>query len=104
MRQALRLHPGSLCLAATHIEVDVVRLRASGLVLCYFVTGKIDDLRIPPVMAAARTDELWRHTCFEVFILPRRAPRITNSTFRPRRNGRHIGSAATEMGCVLLLR
>jgi hypothetical protein len=68
MRQALRLHPDSLCFAATHIEVDVVRPRAGGLALYYLVTGKIDDLRIPPVMAAARTDELWRHTCFEVFI------------------------------------
>jgi hypothetical protein len=36
--------------------------------LCYFVTGKISDLRMPPVTAAARTDELWRHTCFEAFV------------------------------------
>ena len=31
----------------------------------------------------------------------RRATAITNSTLRPRRNGRPIGSAATEAGCVL---
>lgn len=68
MRLALRLHPDSLCFAATHIEVDVARPRASSLVLYYFVTGKISDLRIPPVMTAARTDELWQHTCFEAFV------------------------------------
>ena len=68
MRQALRLHPDSLCFAATHIDVDVARPRAGSLVLSYFVTGKISDLRIPPVMAAARTDELWQHTCFEAFV------------------------------------
>jgi hypothetical protein len=68
MRQALRLHPDSLCAAATHVEVDVARPRAGSLVLCYFVTGKINDLRIPPVVAAARTEELWRHTCFEAFV------------------------------------
>jgi len=36
--------------------------------LRYFVTGKIGDLRMPPVMAAARADELWQHTCFEAFV------------------------------------
>jgi len=68
MRQVLRLHPDSLCFAAIHVEAEVVRPRAGSLVLCYFVTGKISDLRKPPVMAAARTDELWRHTCFEAFV------------------------------------
>jgi hypothetical protein len=68
MRRALRLHPDSLCFAATHIEVDVARPHAGSLVLSYFVTGKIGDLRIPPVVSPARTDELWRHTCFEAFV------------------------------------
>jgi len=68
MRQVLRLHPDSLCFAATHVEVEVARPRADSLVLCYFVTGKISDLRMPPVTAAARTDELWQHTCFEAFV------------------------------------
>jgi hypothetical protein len=68
MRQALRLHPDSLCFAATHIEVDVAHPHAGSLLLSYFVTGKIGDLRIPPVVTAARTNELWRHTCFEAFV------------------------------------
>jgi hypothetical protein len=38
------------------------------LVLHYFVTGKISDLRLPPVTAPARTDELWQHTCLEAFV------------------------------------
>ena len=68
MRLALRLHSDSDCLAVTRIDVEVARLRANRLVLSYFVTGKIGDVRIPPVIAAARTDELWRHTCFEAFV------------------------------------
>jgi hypothetical protein len=68
MRQALRLHPDSLCSAVTHIEVDVARPHAGSLLLSYYVTGKIDDLRMPPVMTAAPADELWRHTCFEAFV------------------------------------
>jgi hypothetical protein len=68
MRQALRLHPDSPCTAATHVEVEITRPRTGSLVLCYLVTGKIGDLRLPPVTAAARTDELWRDTCFEAFV------------------------------------
>ena len=68
MRQALRLHPDSPCSAATHIEVDVARPDAGSLVLHYFVTGQIGDLRMPSVVTAARTDELWRNTCFEAFV------------------------------------
>ena len=68
MRQALKLHPDSRCMAVTHIDVDVARPRPGNLVLRYFVTGKMGDLIIPPVIAPARTDELWRHTCFEAFV------------------------------------
>jgi hypothetical protein len=68
MRQALRLHPDSRCSAATQVEVEVARPRAGSLVLSYCVTGRISDLRIPPVAAAVRTEELWRHTCFEAFV------------------------------------
>ena len=68
MRQLLRLHPDSRCFAAAHIEVEVTRPRADSLVLSYIVTGKMSDVRMPPVMAAARSDELWQHTCFEAFV------------------------------------
>jgi hypothetical protein len=68
MRQALRLHPDSHCAAVTRIDVDVARSSAGSLVLSYVVTGKIGDLRLPPVTASARADELWRQTCFEVFL------------------------------------
>ena len=70
MRLALKLHPDSDCLAATRIDVDIARPRAGGLLLSYVVTGKIGDLRLPPVVAASRADELWRHTCFEAFVQP----------------------------------
>src|SRR4029077_9215775 len=70
LRQTLRLHPDSVCDAATGIAVDVALPRPGSLVLCYVVSGKIGALRIPPVVAAARADELWRHTCFEAFVRP----------------------------------
>ncbi|SRR6266545_3555678 len=68
MRLPLRHHPDSLSLAATHIGVDVARPHAGSLVLCYFVTGKISGLRLPPIAAAVRAEELWQRTCFEAFV------------------------------------
>lgn len=74
MRQALTLHPGSHCGAATRIDVEIGRPRLGNLVLGYSVTGRISDLRTPPMGTPARAQELWRHTCFEVFV---RAPPST---------------------------
>ena len=68
MRQALKLHPDSRCLAATGIDVEVARPRSGGLLLRYFVAGRPGDLRLPPATAPTRGDQLWRHTCFEAFI------------------------------------
>jgi len=68
MHQTLRLHPDSSCLAVAHIDVEVLRPQAQILTLVYVVTGTIRDLAVPPVAAATRTDELWRHTCFEAFV------------------------------------
>jgi|SRR5579862_1080635 len=70
MRQGLRLHSDSLCAAATRIEADIARPRPDSLILSYVVSGRIGDLRLPPVVTAARADELWQRTCFEAFVLP----------------------------------
>lgn len=83
MRQALRLHPDSLCFAATRIAVDVARPHAGSLLLSYFVTGKISDLRMPPMVTAERTDDLWRHTCFEAFVGTSANPAYYEFNFAP---------------------
>jgi hypothetical protein len=67
-RQALKLHPDSRCEAVTRLEAEVAVPHRSQLVLRWFVSGKISDLLLPPVTAATRMDELWRHTCFEAFV------------------------------------
>ena len=68
MRLALKLHPDSHCAAVSTIDVDVAQPRAGTLLLSYVVGGRIDDLRLPPMTAPVRADELWRHTCFEAFL------------------------------------
>jgi hypothetical protein len=88
MRQFLRPHPDSCCFAAAHIEVAVARLRTDSLVLSYIVTGKMSDVRLPPVMAAARSDELWRHTASRHLSALGAGITIQLCAFD---NGRHIG-------------
>ena len=83
MRQALKVHPDSLCSAVTHIEVEIMRPCAGSLVLSYLVTGRIGDLGIPAAVAAARTDELWRHTCFEAFVRTSPGPAYYEFNFAP---------------------
>ena len=68
MRQLLKLHGDSRCLTAAHVEVEVARPHADKLVLSYIVTGKMNDIRMPPVVESARGDGLWQHTCFEAFL------------------------------------
>ena len=68
MRQLLKPHPDSRCMATAHVEVEVTRPHVDSLVLSYIVTGKVNDIRMPPVTETARGDSLWRHTCFEVFL------------------------------------
>jgi hypothetical protein len=68
MRQSLQLHPDSSCVAVTHIDVEFARPHAGRLVFAYIVAGSISELAMPPIAAATRTDELWRHTCFEAFV------------------------------------
>ncbi len=72
MRRALKLHPDSRSSAVrqVEVEVEVAPPRSGGLMLRYVVTGKIAALALPAVTAPTRTDELWRHTCFEAFIRP----------------------------------
>lgn len=83
MRLALKLHPDSRCDAVTAIAVEVVRPRAGGLQLSYEVTGAIDALRLPGIMAPARADELWRHTCFEAFVRPAMGSAYFEFNFAP---------------------
>ena len=57
-------HSGVVCDISTRI------LRKSGgtLVVTYILEGDLDRLRIPAPRPPRVADELWRHTCCEIFI------------------------------------
>jgi hypothetical protein len=68
MRQQLRLHPDSHSVAVKSIDVEIARPRTGRVELSYIVTGQMSSIRMPAAVANARSDGLWRHTCFEAFI------------------------------------
>lgn len=51
------------------IEVEV-RRTPGRLVLRYAAKGDIEGLDLPKPATPARTDDLWKHTCFEAFLMP----------------------------------
>lgn len=51
-----------LCVEATLMRVE------GALVAQYIVSGNVAALRVPEQRTPARRDELWRHTCAELFV------------------------------------
>ena len=105
MNQLLRLHPDSRSSPAARVEVAIARPRADRLVLSYMVTGKISDVRMPPVRPAARTNDLWQRTCFEAFVRATSGPAYYEFNFAPstqwaayRFDGYRSGMRAAEIG------
>jgi hypothetical protein len=63
----LTRHPATDCSIRT-IEVNASWREPNVLKLNYVASGDISRLRIPETSLPRRTDGLWQHTCFEVFI------------------------------------
>jgi hypothetical protein len=70
MQRALNLHPQSRCDVLTGVEATIARSGDGRLALRFLVLGATPDLALPTPAAPERTDGLWRHTCFEVFLRP----------------------------------
>jgi hypothetical protein len=52
------------------VDVSVAPAGADLLSFRYTLSGHPGGVRIPARRASVRADELWRHTCFEAFLLP----------------------------------
>ncbi len=68
VRHELEPHPQSKRGAIRDLIVTVGRTTDARLSLRYQLRGDLSALRLPDPRAGQRTDELWRHTCFEAFI------------------------------------
>ena len=60
-------HPDTQPGAIHTVEADLQR-HPGGAVATFRAIGDISRLKIPPPASPGRTDELWRTTCFELFV------------------------------------
>ncbi len=97
MRQTLIPHSDSPCPAVTGIDVEIVR-SCGALTLAYAVIGAVADLSLPPAAAPARTDELWRTTCFEAFVRPAPGEAYFEFNFAPSTEWAAYAFDATRAG------
>jgi hypothetical protein len=64
---SLYRHPDTPPGAIQSIDAELERTEG-GAVATFHVLGDASKLVLPPTAAAERTDELWRTTCFELFV------------------------------------
>ena len=64
----LQCHPDTTCTAVRNIDAVIRWSRGRVLTVTYVISGDIDQLRITAEQTALTADELWQHTCFELFI------------------------------------
>jgi hypothetical protein len=79
----LRCHAASQCAAINEIRVSVQRLSTAQLQLSYQVSGDISQLRIQAPTEPERRDELWRHTCAELFVAEADIPAYAEFNLSP---------------------
>lgn len=64
----LHCHPDTPSPVVVNIKAAVGWERGRTLNVVYTLNGVVDRLRIPPRRPPRRADDLWQHTCFELFI------------------------------------
>lgn len=76
MRATLIPYPNSLAGPIDRIDVAVERRGEGALKLAYRAFGDLTRVVLPEAREewSGRTDELWRHTCFEAFLQPAGRP------------------------------
>lgn len=67
MRAVLRPHPDTPSSTVRRIEAELTR-EEGRLLIKYWVEGDTAKVRWPAPAMTGRTNGLWRHTCFEVFV------------------------------------
>ena len=86
MRLSLTPHPDTPCTALDRVEVEASR-RGKRLSLAFYCYGDPAQLKGLPAKAGLqigeRVDELWRSTCFEIFLKESRDTAYTEMNFSP---------------------
>ena len=83
LRAALSCHPSTPEPAVDSIEATVSLPDDGSLALACVLCGRTDALDIPEPRLPAFRDELWRRTCFEVFLKSDAGPAYLEFNFSP---------------------
>ncbi len=76
-------HPQTSSRGIDTIDARVESLDDSVLALSFVLQGDLASLRIPAAQPSRRVDELWRHTCFEAFVMAGDGPGYREYNFAP---------------------
>jgi hypothetical protein len=82
---ALVCHAATPCRPVRAICARVQTASDGTMALGYLLEGNVDRLRVPPLAPLQRADQLWEHTCFEVFIAQQDATSYCEFNFAPSR-------------------
>jgi hypothetical protein len=83
LRFDLQPHPDTPGAKITAVSVELAQSRRGLVTLRYSVHGEIADLVVPPRAQPLRTGELWKSTCFELFVRPGTADGYAEFNFSP---------------------
>lgn len=83
MTVSLKPHSDSPRLPVESLTATPRRLPGGRLEVVYRLTGDLASLAIPELSNTARADELWKHTCFEIFIRHADGPGYVEFNFAP---------------------
>jgi len=83
MSHTLQPHSDSPRLPVDSLTAQVRRKAGAKLELVYRLMGDLEALAVPELSNPSRADELWKHTCFEIFIRKAQAPGYVEFNFAP---------------------
>jgi hypothetical protein len=63
----LRCHPDTRATAVRSVSIEVTMIGENGVRLAFYLSPA-ESLKLPAAAPSRRTHELWRHTCFEMFL------------------------------------
>ena len=79
----LSCHPHTSSQAIREIDVVVEAAKSGSLMLTFCLVGDVSRLSIPESRLSRKADHLWRHTCFEAFVMEGDGPGYREFNFSP---------------------
>ena len=79
----LTRHPQNTASSILEIDVVVEQVESGSIMITFRLTGDVSALNIPESRSPGRADDLWQHTCFEVFMMQGEGPEYREFNFSP---------------------